>query len=51
MKTEEQIKKEIRNRKDGLQNLDDRFDCTPLDVEMAVIKALEWVLGGKENAR
>lgn len=51
MKNQKQIIEKIKQNKDELLQTDDRYDCTQKDVIQAKIEILEWVLGGKENAR
>ena len=51
MKTENQIKEEIRKHKEHLKSTNFEDRTTEQKMHSAIIEALEWVLGGKENAR
>lgn len=51
MKTENQIIEEIRKHKEHLKNTNFEDRTTEQKMHSAIVEALEWVLGGKENDR
>lgn len=51
MKAEEQIKEEIKKHREYLKNTSFKDRTIEQKMHSTIIEALEWVLGGKENAR
>lgn len=49
MKTEEQIKEEIKKHKEYLEHTNFVERTTEQKMHSAIIEALEWVLGGNAN--
>lgn len=49
MKTESQIKEEIKKHKEYLKNTSFKDRTVEQKMHSAIIEALEWVLGGKTN--
>lgn len=49
MKTEEQIKEEIRKHKEHLKHTNFKDRTIEQKMHSAIIEALKWVLGGNTN--